>query len=94
MKRLKGLHLLVVLGIVIVSAGIFTPFVGAQTIHALLLIDDGNPSNFQQHQTSHTRMIISVEDRIDEHTSNRRLRSRKFYKLSGRSRISPDFPTL
>ena len=91
MEKLRGLHLLVVLGMVMFSAGVFTPFVDAQTIYALLLIDDGNPKNFQQHKTSHTRMrnlLNKIENTLGIAVET------KVLQTSGRSRTSPDFPTL
>ena len=56
MEKLKGLHFLVVLGVLMVSAGIFTPFVDAQTIYALVLVDDENSPNSQQHEMNQKRM--------------------------------------
>ena len=89
MKRLKGLHLLVVLGIVIVSAGVFPPFADAQTIYALLLIDDGNPSNFQQHEMNQKRMqnlLKKIERTLGLNVDGTVLKS-------SASPASPDYPT-
>ena len=92
MKAVKKLHLLVVLGVLMVSVGVFPPFVDAQTIYALLLIDDGNPSNFQQHKTSHTRML-NLLNRITN-TLGIEVEEPKILQTSGRNRTSADFPTL
>ena len=58
MKTIRGLHLLMVLGVLMATAGIFTTPADAQTIYALLLIDDGNPGNYTQHQTSQKKMTL------------------------------------
>ena len=89
MKRLRGLHFLVMLGVLMATAGIFTTPVDAQTLHALLLIDDGNPSNFQQHQTSQKRMTLlltRIKDELGIEIVQTILRSEGGWE-------APDFPT-
>ena len=90
MKTLKNLPLLVVLGSLLASIVVFTPTVDAQTLYALLLIDDGNPSNFQQHQTSQQKMenlLKGIKDTLG-------IAVEQSVLTTTAARGSPDYPTF
>ena len=55
MRVTRGLHLFLVL-MALSTAIVFTSTADAQTIYALLIIDDGNPSNAPQHNASKNKM--------------------------------------
>lgn len=52
MKMMRNLHLLCVLLVLLASTVVFTATADAVTIHVLLVIDGGNPRNFDQHEAS------------------------------------------
>ena len=56
MKTMRVLHLLAVLTVLLGSAGVFPLSTAAQTIHALLIIDDANPTSAPQHNSDKDRM--------------------------------------
>lgn len=88
MKVTKGLHLLAVLIVLLCIVVVFTPAAEAQTIYALLLIDDANPTNFQQHERSRKRMenvLRKIEDTLGVKVVRKILET-------GHGRQSSDFP--
>jgi len=68
MKIMRVLqHLPLVFVVLLCNVTVFTPATNAQTIYALLLIDDANPTNFTQHETSRKRIenvLKKVEDQL------------------------------
>lgn len=89
MKGIKGLHLLAVLTALLCAAVVFTSAAEAQTIYALFLIDDGNPTNFQQHETSRKRMqnvLTKIKNTLGINVEIRTLKTED-------GQQSADFPT-
>ena len=62
MKALRELHLFVVLIVLLASAVVFTPAAEATRIHALLIILDGDPTNFGHYQKSREQVEVFLTE--------------------------------
>lgn len=60
--ELKTVVILLITACCLCIAMVFTPAADAQTIHALLLIDDDNPSTFHLHEANQKKVKFLLED--------------------------------